>query len=783
MRLTFVLSFLLSLYFATAQTPPTKAEEAQRLLFSEINRFRAEKGLDTLENITILKNAALMSSTDMADEESDKTATETSAKYLKAAGATTKGFELTSKAVIAKGKEEFKTEDIVRSLTQRWETGEKTARLLLDPALKYCGVAASLDGNTTKIYFSVFFGGYDVLNDGVKEKKQLLVPFNAVGAKLQGPDPKSCKACNQFKNYETLQQGLTVEDNKIILRYANTKELKKFLKKPTDGIAVDIVQRGQYANPNFNILDNNLPSKGVMSKVIYKEKFFASNNLLSKDKKANRKVKGTEVVLGKFNPKITGPYELNLLIIQNEKVCKTIIPGYIEKNDAANEVAAGILPMATGTITSPVFEPKNQSSILNFLIPFQRNKFEFQSADIDPFLKALDEPDFIVEGLYIYAYSSIEGDSTANSKLQQKRAESVVKTLQSRQATKISPSIIYRDSWALFLSENQTGKYADLVAQGKKATIDRLNSDRKLVEELEPVLARERFAEIILDVTYDVSGDKESKFAVASLAKAVKSGNVAQGSRILDFMGKRISEGKYKPEILDTTVIPLTPALVALSNNKIYNQYKLSQQVDEDDLTTFNVLLKMQPEEPTLLYNAMYCRIKIDSLATNPEHQKIMQYAITSLYGKMDSTMVSSLHIEWQFKVMESADTLPDANLITEACMEKIRGYYNIKGASAQNSIKLYNVYCRIHDYTNAAATLEPYLTDLEIKDNLLFMYLSAAARSKEKYSSGNFARAMKLAKERQPDKYCKMIGAPLMSFQILENPEVKKLYQSSCGQ
>src|SRR3972149_7471167 len=74
----------------------------------------------------------------------------------------------------------------------------------------------------------------------------------------------------------------------------------------------------------------------------------------------------------------------------------------------------------------PAFEPKSETNILTFKIPFERNKFDYKQEDIDPFLKALQEPDFFVEGLYIYAYSSIEGDSASNAKLQRKRAESII---------------------------------------------------------------------------------------------------------------------------------------------------------------------------------------------------------------------------------------------------------------------------------------------------------------------------------------------------------------------
>jgi hypothetical protein len=40
----------------------------------------------------------------------------------------------------------------------------------------------------------------------------------------------------------------------------------------------------------------------------------------------------------------------------------------------------------------------------------------------------------------------------------------------------------------------------------------------------------------------------------------------------------------------------------------------------------------------------------------------------------------------------------------------------------------------------------------------------------------------MELAKNKNPDRYCKLFGEPYMTFQVLENPEVKRVYNSSCG-
>ena len=62
------------------------------------------------------------------------------------------------------------------------------------------------------------------------------------------------------------------------------------------------------------------------------------------------------------------------------------------------------LPFDKSTGLKPPFEPKNESSIINFSIPFEKNKSDYKQEDVQPFIKALNEPDFIIDGLFIYAY-------------------------------------------------------------------------------------------------------------------------------------------------------------------------------------------------------------------------------------------------------------------------------------------------------------------------------------------------------------------------------------------
>ncbi|MGZ4100212.1 MAG: hypothetical protein ACXVNM_15100, partial [Bacteroidia bacterium] len=526
----------------------------------------------------------------------------------------------------------------------------------------------------------------------------------------------------------------------------------------------------------------NLYNKGVMGKIIYRDNFFKKNLLIDPTAKKKKKVKGIEVELGKFNKKITGPYEINLVIIQDGRYCKTITRGYQETGKIESNTPIGILPMKGTTGLKPAFEPRSESSIINFTIPFEKNKFEFKDADIQPFIKALNEPDFIIDGLYIYAYSSIEGDSVANAKLQRKRAESVLNVLQAKQQNKIQPSIETKDSWGLFLLENEDGKFADVVALGKKKAINRINSDKKLLDELEPILSKERFAQIVMDITYDVRGEKEQKFVTVSFDRALKAGNFPQAYKIMEFMGKRVGEGKYPESVYDSLKVEENPKHVPLLNNRVYYKYQANNSVDDEDAEVFDRLLKLEPSNPTLQYNKVFCQLKLDSNAGNPEHQAQVQQTIDGLYGKIDSNLVNGLNIEWQFRIMESLDTADNADEQIDACINRIKSFYKIKDASWQNALKLSYVFTRAKDFRYAATVLEPYLSKPDVQENLIYMYIASASRIPEKYYSRTFARAMELAKQKNPDRYCKLFGEPYMTFQVLENPEVKKVYNGSCG-
>ncbi len=752
-------------------------------LVRELNKFRLLNGLDTFEVNQILVDAAAIDAEKMSESGQVKVDPEKAKKNLVKAGGTKKGEEVAMNAPISKGRDNYKTEQVAKIIWTRWENNKKDKVILLSPQYMMIGIKCVPDEGNKKAYAVAVFGGYDSFNEGAKKKKELAVPFNTKSKKLLMPDVKSCKNCDKWKNFDLLQKGLSVENGKIYLEYANLKDLKRLLKKTKDGLAVDVVQRSQYEKADYNIIDNNLQNKGVMQKIVFKDKVF-SKNLIVPDKNAKKKIKINKLKLemGKFNPKITGPYELNLIVVQDGHVCRTVTRSYLENGDQESSTPIGLIPAPESIGLKPPFEPRSESSILNFTIPFEKNKSEFKAEDIQPFIKAMNEPDFMIDGLYIYAYSSIEGNADANAKLQRKRAESVTMVLQSMQNNKINPNIETKDSWNLFELEMEDGKYADVVKLGKEKAIKKINTDGALLKELEPVLAKQRFAQIVMDVTYDITGDKEQKFSVVSFNRAVKANKMAQAYKIMEYtFGKKL-EKKYTEDVLDSMKVPNDAAFINLLNNKVYfNFIGNSSIVDEDDYEELKRLEKLDPTNDIVRYNRLYSSIVLDSTLGTKEQQQKTQQEIDALYKtKIAKKLVDGINIEWQFKIMESLDTMENAEPLVEACITKIKSFYNFKEATWQNALKLAYAFTRGKDYKFSSNVLEPFLKVENVNENLLFSYISIASHLPEKFFSRTFSDALHKAKERNPERYCQLFGEPRMSFQVLENPNAKKDYREA---
>ena len=765
---------------------------AVKALLDELNRVRIESGTDSVVYNDVLAKASAIQAEYIAEngkptlDNTGKYAT--TAKRVMSVGGTRNAEEIVFAATVGKDKKNSDPKEVAKATVAKWLTGKKEPGIIKNGNYVYASPSIKLDATGKKAFISVVFGSFNTFNAGVKKRKELKVRYTKKNKKIKAPEDekKACKNCEKFKNYEELIEGVYVEDRKIYLKYNDLKSLTKLISKPGDGLAVDIVQRAQYEKPDYNIMNNNLLSKGVLSKkVINKDKLLSKNRDKPEDPKQAKKWNKLDSEIGKLPKKLKSDadYEINLLVVQGGKLCKTLIKTYTEQGeqDATNTLKLLLMP-DTAAYLKPPFSPKADDAILNFTLPFEKNKYEYKESDIEPFLTALQEPDFIITSMYITAYSSIEGDAASNVKLQKKRSESIIQAMSKFQKQGVQTNIKTDDSWELFKKNLAGTQYDTLTKMTKEQAIKEINTKVGLSEELEPYLSKQRFAEIVMEVTYDIKGAKEEKFSISKFNQAAKKKDVTMAYKIQYYIGQQVREKKYTPEAFNKLDIPNNAKFSGVLNNQIVLKSMADKNnLDEEDYENFKKLSALDPSNNVVAYNTIYCALKLDSTVGYQKAISAMQNKITALYkSEIPKKQVDALNIEWQFKVMDEKSSEDGSEAIVQACTEKVKSFYNLKESSWQNNLKLSYVFARFKDYKYAANLLTDYVRKGNANEQLLFAYISYCAHVPELTKSRTIVAALQQAEKLNHERNCKLFGAPNLTFQVFDNPFVKTDYNNA---
>lgn len=791
------LTLLSSLSFAQKTDSPKTESESEidteidytaQLVLDGLNKIRTENFTDSLEFNEMLSKASIIQSNDMAEKgkailENSKGKYKTTAKRVIAMGGTKNTEEIVLSLSALKDKKQLTPQEIADAVISKWRSGKKELVTIKNGNYIYASPSVKIDATGKKVFISVVFGSFNTFNAGVKKRKELTVRFTKKNKKIKAADEKACKNCEKFKDYEGLVNGLYLENGKIFLKYDNMKAFSKLISKPKDGLAVDIIQRAQYEKPDYNILNTNLLSKGVLTKTVTTSKLLSKNRI--KPEKKGGKVETLDVLLGKLPKKLApgSAYELNLLVIQNGKLCKTIIKSYVEQGDQNSTTTLKMLLMPdSAAYLKPPFQPKADNATLKFSIQFEKNKFEYKEEDILPFLNAMQEPDFIIQGLYITAFSSIEGNAAENIKLQKKRSENIIKALAKLQKEGVVTTIKTDDSWSLFQMSMEGGTYDTLSKMTKEQAINEINTKPGLSEELEPFLSKQRFGEIVMDVTYDIAGPKEQKFSLSKFNQATKKGDINQSYKIQYYIGDQIRKKKYNPEAFTKMEIPNKVKFSGVLNNQVVLRYMAkNNKLEEDDQKEMNQLYALDPSNNYIDFNSLLCGVKLDTSIGDSKERTITQKRIDALYKTdVPKKYVDALNIEWQFKIIDAMDTVEGAEPVIQACTEKVKSFYNLKEASWQNNLKLSYIFARFKDYKFAANLLADFVKKGTTNEQVLFAYISYCSQMPELIKSRLFVTALEKAKKTNPERYCKLFGEPNLTFQVFDNPFVKENYANA---
>ncbi len=791
-KIVAMIFFSLSSIVSFAQSPDSEidnesvdVELLQSMIYTRINQTRMSAGLDSLLRHEVLDAAAISQAEDNMDLQRIDTKDDFG-KRMEKAGGTNKAVYMAAYTGTSKGKNAYTYLEVTSEFIEKFNKSKKDKKTLLTPDYFYGGIGVVSDPEKKRVYVSLSLGGINALNLGVDLRNDLAVKYSKSSRGLEQSDGKGCKACDKFKNWEKLYNGMYVKDNYVYLEYDNLKELKTLLKRSKDGFAIDIIQRDQYQCDKANIMDNNLISKGILLKPWFSKKLLKKNE---REDDSNSFLGPISKIKGKYEKAFENGYELNLLVVQSKMICKTIEQTFTDEGDQASLTKLNVYPDTSIAGDADAWKPDVDKQFLEFRIPFEVNKFNYEYKDIKPFIDALNEPEFVVTDIFIEAHSSLEGDSSINSRLQKNRAESIVKAIQGSKLSKKTDllkqeNITTTDSWEIW-QEQVKGKpqYAEWAKMTKLEVKAALRKSENLAL-FDSLLDAQRFALVKMEVTYDITGSKELPFVISQLKKAIEKKDANLALRIQKYGVKQVLTGKYAANEFVNMDIPKTAQFVTLEVNRIFMDTKFLKkgEMDESLIAKFDSLYKMAPENSFAAFNKYLMTIKFSEIE-NAKQVAELQKGINALYGgKITPKYVDALNLEYQFKIIARFDTVEAGQEIVNAAIEKIRKIYNIETSTWQNSLKLGYIFIKHKDYDFACKIMGPFLDDKDVGVNLVYAYISSACHNRANIFTPDFRKAMSRAKEMDESRYCDLFGNPNLTFQVLDHPLIKEEFCATCN-
>ncbi|MCL2132435.1 MAG: CAP domain-containing protein [Lentimicrobiaceae bacterium] len=738
---------------------------------------------DPLVLSEVLETAARFQSEGMAKKE--ERTQENTIKALRTpelrsmkAGGTKRVAELVTRVKATRGSGgsgEYSYLDVAADAVLSLLKNKKTENTLLSKSFTYVGVGCKPDKNNRNCYVSIVFG-----NDLSFNKEDIAYKNTVYTRKVYGLKPyteKTCRKC-QVRNIELMQQNIVVKGYDIFFSHPNTKVLKRLIGKKGDAIAVDIVQHSQYECGKPNDVDFNFYNRGVMLKPVTFDKMMKKNEI------KNKKDKSMYAYIGTAPNTVSTPFDVNVVIIKNGTVCRTAVRTHVETPAIDYQAKTSLVPDLDGIQTTINYIPQAEKTQLEMNIPFDKNKYTYEPADIQPFIDALNTPRFIIDTIFITAFTSLEGSDRSNADLQKKRSESIVAAVKKLQDKQNIPYFIdYNDGWDLFVKDVAGTQYKDLASRSKEDARAAINQG-KTQKDLEPMLAKHRFANIKISATYDISNDEyEQDFVTSKFNAVLAQGDLPLAFAIQKYMIKKVEEGKYKKNFIENLVIPVEMRMIPFLTNKYYMLSFFSGGLSAANIDKVVDLEKMDSKNPICEFNALACTIT-DGEITAASQIAGTQGKIDRMYngavGKKYPNKVDALNIAFQYQILDyiNSSENPDETLM-ENTYEKIKEIAMPTISNWKNAYEVASSFINFGDYEFARKALDPFINDPTVSEDFIFTYMSLYSLDENNYTSKKFETACKLASEKNKSRFCSEIKT--YSILIQENLSVKGIICKEC--
>ncbi len=597
---------------------------------------------------------------------------------------------------------------------------------------------------------------------------------------------KKCGKCMEVLNTmpPEVQFGLQSDEfGNIYFLITNKTWFDKLFKKKYDGISVDIVLKEQYTCGKKNNIRTSWASKGTLIPPMY-----------LKDLKKNMLITEYGAVIVKVGeiPKelIDKELELNILLLKNKYLCHYSYFFNI-KSYRWSLLDMGLymdtITYLTERDTSVSLKEKvvYHNKTLKFVIPFEKNKSEFSTKDIQPLYDSLRLTDFNISNIDIRAYSSVEGSEKRNIELQEKRAKSIIDALQSFQIPKIKQKVSASENWVEFYKDISSSSFEYLTKMTKNQIKEKLKN-KNLLLKIEPYLKNHRKAVLFINLekknTVVLSTSKQ---ILDAFEKSIKEKNIAEAIEIQKNIFSKILDNKLPSSFINTINIPEKTEYSLLLNNQVAIKY----MTDETDLYStylaYKHLQDLFPKDGHIQYNICALKFRLWILGKELVDPKKFKIEIKNLtYKSISPVLVKRMLVNYNIVMSELYMRNGDYKN-KDKSLRFIKTKYKYIQTTDKDLLSIAQLFVSYAKYDWAIKLLEPKVKNIDVDEDLLFYYLNLTISDSKLIKKTSYRTIMLNAVNMNKGRFCKMFSSFSsggISFQLLQKKYIKQTYCESCN-
>ncbi|MDP5091825.1 MAG: hypothetical protein NWQ17_00860 [Polaribacter sp.] len=593
-------------------------------------------------------------------------------------------------------------------------------------------------------------------------------------------DAERNQKCTYFTNAfnqkpKEVRFSIVKEGNQLFLSTNDKDWFAAVFKNSGDGVAIDVVSKSIYdCNKDFE--DSQI--KGTLLQPVF------AQQLLRGFKKSANSI-NFQTLVGSIPKEFQNDeLEFNILFLNNKTLCRyqTI---YNLESFPWDLLDMGVyLDSLTykdkKITTSDKFITKYKT--LKFIIPFEKNKYEYLSEDIKPLYDSLKLTDFTIKTINIKAYSSIEGSLERNIELQEKRAKSIVKSLQSFQQPNITTQISSSENWVEFLNDVTKSPYKDLKnlskIEIKQKVVGNISSD------LEKYLKNHRKAVIILELEKkDKYKNMSKETLVDTFNQLIVNENIEEALVVQNSIFDRLKE-ENSPELLSKLTVPKQLKFMPILTKNTVFKYLLNVSYAKIVFDELKSLEKLDTKNYQIKYNLAVMKFFIwrfnwEEIKENDFKAEILDLKKYGIKQNLIDRMLVNFHIVKAEKNMkerkyEAKDESVDFILET----------YDNFTLSNFDYVSLAQFLTFYANTDEAIDLLEEKVKEITIDEDLLFYYLNLTLIDEYAVASKNYRTIMLNAIEINKKRFCKLFNASNdggVTFQLLKNKYLKTTYCENC--